>query len=204
MFYSTQSALLLLLFAVLANGCGGDPEQPRVTPSGFLGDYSQLAPGRQGQARLIYINPESDFSLYDKIVIDPVTIWDTKRSAPMTSPPPDRRRMAERFEAALRSQLGQEFGLVDAAKPGTLRIRMAITRVEGTQVGIECEILDVTSGARLVGAVDERATTSVEGGGEAETLGDVFDRWADIIRMRLVAFRNFDSAQQAKDQPSGP
>ena len=204
MFYSTRSALLLILFAALAGGCGEDPRQSRVTRSGFLGDYSQLAPGRQGQARLIYINPEADFSLYDKIVIDPVTIWDAERSAPMASPSPDRRRMAERFEAALRRQLGREFGLVDAAKPGTLRIRMAITRVEATQVGIECEILDVTSGIRLVGAVDERTTTPIGGGGEAEALDGAFDRWADIIRMRLVAFRNFDSAQQAKDQPSGP
>jgi hypothetical protein len=203
-FYSTRSTLLLLLFAALAGGCGGDPKQSRVTQSGFLGDYSQLAPGRQGQARLIYINPEADFSLYDKILIDPVTIWDTERSAPMASPPPDQRRMAEHFEAALRRQLEQEFGLVDAAKPGTLRIRMAITRVEGTQVGIECEILDVTSGARLVGAVDERTTTPIGGGGEAKALGGAFDRWAGIIRMRLVAFRNFDAAQKAQDQPSEP
>jgi hypothetical protein len=112
--------------------------------------------------------------------------------------------MAERFEAALRRQLGQEFGLVDAAKPGTARIRIAITRLEGAQVGIECEILDATSGARLVGAVDERITTPVGDGGEAEALGDAFDRWADIIRMRLVAFRNFDSAQKAQNEPSEP
>ena len=52
-----------------------DRADPRVEPSGFLGDYAQLQPGRSDQAQLVFIDPKADFSVYDKVLIDPVAIW---------------------------------------------------------------------------------------------------------------------------------
>jgi hypothetical protein len=196
--------VMALLCAAIAGGCGGDSKEPSVVPSGFLGDYSQLTPGREGQARLIYINPEADFSLYDKMMIQPVALWDPERSAPMATPTPDQRRSVERLQRALTVQLGQDFQLVDEAQPGTLSLRMAITRAEGTSAGIEVELVDVMSRTRLVGAVDDQDVAPTVGADTTDPLGEAFDRWAALIRMRLVAFRNFDAAQKAIDQPAGP
>jgi hypothetical protein len=200
----TRLFVMALLCTATAGGCGDASKEPRVAPSGFLGDYSQLAPGREGQARLIYINPEADFSLYDKMMIQPVALWDPKRSAPIATPTPDQRRLVERFQRALTAQLEQDFQLVDEAQPGTLSLRMAITRAEGTSAGIEVELVDVTSHTRLVGAVDDQDVAPTVGADTTDPLGEAFDRWAALIRMRLVASRNFDAAQKATDQAVGP
>lgn len=195
---------MALLCTATAGGCGDDSKEPSVAPSGFLGDYSQLAPGREGQARLIYINPEADFSLYDKIMIQPVALWDPERSAAVATPTPDQRRFVERLQSALTVQLGQDFQLVDEAQPGTLSLRTAITRAEGASAGIEVELVDVMSRTRLVGAVDDQEVAPTVDADTTDPLGETFDRWAALIRMRLVAFRNFDAAQKAIDQAAGP
>lgn len=112
--------------------------------------------------------------------------------------------LVERFQRALTEQLGQDFQLVDEAQPGTLSLRMAITRAEGTSAGIEVELVDAMSHTRLVGAVDDQDVAPSMGAGATDPLGETFDRWAALIRMRLVAFRNFDAAQKAIDQATGP
>ncbi len=57
---------------------------------------------------------------------------------------------------------------------------------------------------RLVGALDEQDAAATVGTDATDPLGETFDRWAALIRMRLVAFRNFDAAQKAIDQVGGP
>jgi hypothetical protein len=207
-FFSTRSIhhplAIAFLCAAIAGGCGGDPKEPRVVSSGFLGDYSQLAPGREGQAHLIYINPEADFSLYDKMVIEPVALWDREQSAPIATPSRDQRRLAEQLQRALATQLGHGFQLVDEAEPGTLSLRMAITSAGDTQVGIEVELVDVMSRTRLAAAVDDRDVVVTVGADATDPLGAAFDDWAALIRMRLVALRNFDAAQKELDQAVGP
>ncbi len=44
-------------------------------PSGFLGDYGQLQPGTNGQARLVYIKPGVQWNKYTKVWIKPVELW---------------------------------------------------------------------------------------------------------------------------------
>ena len=69
---SNRIPALLGSLAVLA-ACGGTAS---VEPSGFLDDYSQLKPGRGDQAQLVFIDPEADFSPYQKVLIDPVVVWE--------------------------------------------------------------------------------------------------------------------------------
>ena len=45
---------------------------PTITTSGCLGDYSQLQPGKEGQAALVYINPNAQWAKFTKVIIDPV------------------------------------------------------------------------------------------------------------------------------------
>lgn len=69
----SRFSLLVLGFTLV--GCGTTDQARKVDTSGFLGDYSQLQPGKSGEALLVYRNPGADFSKYDKVLVDPVAVW---------------------------------------------------------------------------------------------------------------------------------
>ncbi len=74
---------LVTLVALLV-GCAG--AKPLTT--GFLGDYSQLKPGRGDQARLIYIDRDANFARYESVIVDRVVAWggaDELQPSPTTS-----------------------------------------------------------------------------------------------------------------------
>ena len=221
---------LLLAFA----GCATTEQTRGVEPSGFLKDYSQLKPGRGDQALLVYFNPQADFSQYQKVIVDPVTIWYAEGSDLADVPRQELQLLADYLETAMRKQLQLDFQLVERPEPGTLRIRTAITEARKSRVvldlvstvlpparllsqvgklatgthafagraAIEGELLDAVSNQRLVAVVDERA-----GGkalrGSTSAWADVqqaFDYWADVLRARLSAFRQFDAAQAGLEE----
>lgn len=179
----------------LAIGCAGTDA---IEPSGFLGDYSQLEPGRADQAQLVYIDPEANFSGYEGVVIDPVTVWRTARSDASAE---ELQSLADALGEALRNELQREFELVEGSGAGTLRIRVAITRVWRSGTSIELEVLDAASGRRLVAVADARGAA----GGSADTQGEwedaraAFEFWARRARVRLAAFRSFDASEAAHD-----
>lgn len=182
--------VLLALIAVFA-GCG---ERGGVEGSGFLGDYSQLQPGRADQAQLIYIDPEADFSPYEKILLEPVVVWGS--SAEGDASAEELQGLAADFDAALRSELPLEFDLVERAAPGTLRIRAALTRLRSSGASVEMEVLDAESGRRLVAVADSRgadAPSAGDGGGTRAR--EAFAFWAHRARVRLAAFRSFDASE---------
>jgi len=164
----------------------------RAGTSGFLGDYSQLEAGGENRARLLYIDGQADFSNYERVVVDPVVVWGDPGDGGS-----ELRELADYFDTALRRQLALEFRVVEDPGPGTLRIRLAITDVEDSRVGIECEILDSAEGTRLVAAVDEREWGAGSGAPSGRAGAEkAFDRWADILRTRLSAFRDYDASQK--------
>ena len=175
-----------------------------VEPSGFLDDYTQLKPGRADQAQLVYIDPEADFSPYEKVLIDPVVVWE--RTAGSDASGEELRSLADDLGAALREQLELEFELVESPEPGTLRIRTAITRVRESGASVELEVLDAVSGQRLVAVADARGGAS----GTSGTAGDwanarqAFAFWAERARIRLAAFRSFDASEAAHDASVEP
>lgn len=108
------------------------------TMSGFLDDYSLLRPGGPDELRLIYRNPRADWTRYDKILLDPVTVWRSGKGSLDPVPEADLLRLAADFEHAVRRSLGESFALVDDAGPGVMRIRFAITEARAND-----PILDV-------------------------------------------------------------
>lgn len=118
--------------------------------SGFLDDYSALEKGRGDEAQLLYIDPEASFASYDRIIVDPVTVWTAGE------PSEELRELADHLDAALREQLAREFALVEDSSPGTLRLRAAITGWTVSGISAEAEILDAATDRRLVAAVDAR------------------------------------------------
>lgn len=198
---------LLLAFAT---GCPSTDQTRDVEPSGFLADYSQLKPGRADQAKLIYINPEADFSPYERVIIDPVVLWDVEGSRLSDIPLAELQALADYFQGVMREQLALEFQVVEQREPGTLRIRLAIVDADRSnppseaaflgRVGIEVEILDAGSGERLVAAADARGDEDkrADSSSEGTNVREAFDEWAGRARDRLAVFRAFDAAQRPR------
>ena len=138
---------------------------------------------------------------YDKVVIDPVTLWTESESKVS---PEDQQLLADYLDASLRHHLEQDYQIVDRPEAGALRLRVAITDAKGARVvantvskiipqlrllttvgglaadtavlvgrvGVEAEILDSLTDERLAAAVDRRAGTKALRGG--------LSTWADV------------------------
>jgi hypothetical protein len=103
-------------------------EQDRgVTESGFLKDYSILKPGGEGEAAFRYIKPDVAFSAYDKVLIEPVTIWAASEDSLKNVSEDDRSMIVDYLHTALVKRLGEKVSVVDKPGPGVLRVRAAIT-----------------------------------------------------------------------------
>jgi Protein of unknown function (DUF3313) len=92
----------------------------------FLGSNvcSQLTPTTdKKEADLRYINPNAQWTQYNKVLIEPVTFWggdDTKLSAA------DQRTLTNYFYQTLEQQLAKKFQVVDQAGPGVMAIHVAL------------------------------------------------------------------------------
>lgn len=178
--------------SIVGLACGGSGPSPAAPQTlGFLENYDQLAPGRADQARLLFIDFAADFSVYERVIVDRVVAWQGGAQE---------KRLAQRFDAALREQLATEFEVVEAPGPRTLRLRAAVAMKTPSLLGVEVEILDAISGARLVAAVDERSVSSVDHERARAQQEAELARWAGVIRTRLATFRAFDAAQRARDE----
>jgi hypothetical protein len=167
------------------------PARTAVQTLGFLEDYDQLGPGREGQARLLFIDDTANFSIYERLIVDRVVAW--RGGAQEES-------LASSFDAALREQLATEFDLVEAPGPATLRLRSAIAMKTPSLLGVEVELLDAASGARLVAAVNDSPISGVDHERARAQQKAELVRLAGVIRSRLAAFRSFDAEQRARGE----
>jgi len=158
-----------------------------VETLGFLEDYSELRPGRSGQADLIYIDGDADFSLYSTVMIDPVVAW----FGPEAKAGAATQDLATDLDTALRRELALEFEVVDEARADSMRLRAALAADRGESILLEVELLDAGSGRRLIAAVDQRRVPA----SDQSKLPAV---WASLIRDRLAMFRQFDAAHRAR------
>ena len=94
--------------------------------SGFLGDYSLLQPGGEGQALYRYVAPGVNWSQYNAVMIDPVTFWAGSDSSVS---PEVQQELCAYFYNKLREDLVKHFQVVDQTGPGVMRLQVAITDV---------------------------------------------------------------------------
>lgn len=119
----------VVVAALVLGGCAAG-QASKAKPSGFLGDYSQLRKGGEGEALLVYVDPNVHFSKYHKLMIDPITIWrdaDTK-----DIPPGEAQDLIDDLDDAIRMTLDDDYQIVKAPGPDVLRLRVAITEAEGS------------------------------------------------------------------------
>lgn len=148
----------------------------KATPSGFLGDYSQLRPGADGEALLRYVNPRVDFRTYNKILLDPVRVYAGRDSKLAKIPRQDLQALVNYLDATLREHLKTDYALVSQPGPGVMRLQVAITEAKGSIV-----LLDVMSSltppgiavSALKQLVTGSSTATGSVGGECQALDSV-------------------------------
>jgi hypothetical protein len=203
-----RAVVLAASLSLLACGSG----EPRdVVRSAFLGDASRLEPGKAGDPSRIYIDPAADFFSYERVVIDPVTVWHGHGSSAETLPSAELCELARRLESAIRTRMqGSAFEVVDQPRPGTLRIRAALTeggraetkldlaraQADGPDAtgnlssealaflgrgAFELDLVDAVSGKRLAAAVDDRLVARAgEPAADVERLSGETIPWRDV------------------------
>ena len=213
----------------------GSAPQREVARSAFLGDCSQLEPGKGEQPSLVYIDPAADFFSYDRILIDPVSVWHGGGSPAASLPVPELRELAARFESAIRTRLQASiFEVVDEPRPGTLRVRVALTEAGRAETkldlsgapgatvptarnlyadtlaflrrgAIEIEVLDATTNERLAAAMDDRLVAAA--GEPAESVARLVGdtvSWADAEAFLDDRARRLAAALSALHQLDDP
>jgi hypothetical protein len=126
----------LCCIAMLYGACAAFQARS-VKESGFLGDYSKLKPGGEGKALLVYIDPEANIKAYSKIVMDPILMYAAADSKWDTLSKQDRQTLVNYASVVIREQLSKDYAFVDRTGPGIMRLRVAITEAEGSNVPLD-------------------------------------------------------------------
>lgn len=131
--------ILGLTLMVGVSSCMPIKQARNVEASGFLGDYSALREGKNGEALKIYLNPkyQQTCKTYDKVLIEPVGIWVGKNSDTATLSREDKQMLVNHLHGSLVNELGKHYQIVNTLQPGTLRIKTAITEAEGSWVALD-------------------------------------------------------------------
>lgn len=140
-----MGAILLLMLVV--TGCAATQEAKSVEKSGFLGDYSLLKEGErstvsggnaENQALLIYKNPAADWQRYQKIWLDPVTVWMSQKDSQLKDVSvEDRQRLATLLWSKLDEQLRKDYQMTGQAGPDVMRVQVAITEAESSNAVLD-------------------------------------------------------------------
>jgi hypothetical protein len=198
--------LLALVCAVVA--CAATRGRRGEAPeSGFLRDYSQLEHREDWPAQEIYFNPNAEWSRYDSIQLDSVTLWANEDMGKLGAE--DRQMLTDTLYKAFHNELEKYFELSDQPGLDVIRVRAALTEAKGaktplraltsihpgtlligTAVGLsadtansvgtatmEFEVLDSVTNDRLAAGVDQRAGTKVFAFIAA---GRTFTTWGDV------------------------
>ncbi len=205
-----------ILLTALVSGCSQTVEsQPSVVKqiesgqpamSGFFGsDISLLQPGKEGQAAMVYINPNAQWSTYNKILLEPVEFWD---AADSSVSPSDQHMLTAYFYNALKENLQKHFTLVDQGGPGVLTLQVALTNATGATPGLR-SVSVVVPQARILTGIASLATGSYAFVGSAEgemkvtdsatgaLLGAAIDKRAGGMALSSAAQWKWGDAQNA-------
>ena len=201
------AVIVLASLALAAAGCGIiRPTRGRhfeeAQHSGFLGDYSQLAPREGYDAQEVYIAPKVAWAKYDSIYLESVTLWVTDESKKID--PKDQQMLTDILYKSMSEKLGEKFKLVKAAGPGVIKMRMALTEAKGARVALNTLTTVVpqlravstiaglgTDTAALVGTAsveaeandgitDQRLAAVVDSRAGTKGITRMLSKWADV------------------------
>jgi hypothetical protein len=121
--------------AWLLVGCASTEPAAPQRYSGFLKDYSILSP-RQGSdgAALRFVKPGAKLGGYEQLLIDPVVVYYGVGTGLHDVPGQDLETLANHLYSALVRHLGADYPLVQRPGPDVLRVQVALTEAEPSDV----------------------------------------------------------------------
>jgi Protein of unknown function (DUF3313) len=135
--------------------------------SGFFGsDVSLLQPGHEGQAAMVYVNPNTQWSQYDKIMLEPVQFWDGANS---TVSPTDQHTLTAYAYNKLKEDLQKNFTLVDQGGTGVLVLQVALVNASAATPGLR-SVSVIIPQLRVINMAQSLATGSYAFVGSAEAM----------------------------------
>ena len=154
-----RSAAVALFALALVQGCAPTKQARDAGASGFLGtDYARLKEGGEGQALLVYTASDANWARYDKVRLDPVTIWIAGESAFEGISAADRQMLADDLYTPIHKELSQDYQLVDTVGPGVMRIQVALTDAEASS-----PVMDTISTGVPIGLAISQTTGLITG-----------------------------------------
>lgn len=173
---------VLLVSALLLAGCSASGMK-NVEQSGFLGDYSQMKQGGDGDAALTYIKPNADFKPYTKIMFERVAVTLSPSSESNEIDPSMLVELTNYYQNALVEAVKDGYEVVEQPGPDVLWVRAAITDVEPSNPVANTMSSIVPVG--MVVAAGAKATSDANlGTGEAASEIEVLD---SMSKERLAA-----------------
>jgi hypothetical protein len=139
------------VLVLLVTGCSTTQQatvrdEPRICA--FLGEVChELQPGAPGEGGLRWVNPRSDPTQYNKVIVEVVGFFGTDVSK---VPPAEQERLTALFQQALTAALAAKYQVVDQSAPGTVQLQVAILDAEAATPGLR-SISMVIPQARLLG-----------------------------------------------------
>jgi hypothetical protein len=206
-----RRALPVLVVAALA-ACSVTQRAPESaleqTPaSGFLSDYSQLKPGTEDQALLVYINPQAKWNQYRAIMLEPVTFISAS-GANVT--PEDQQTLSSYYYNALKEQLSKQLPITNSPGANVMIVRAALTDATKATPGLRT-ISVVIPQARLLNSAKNLATDSyafvgaaqseleVKDAATGERLAAAVDRRSGGLSMKNASVWEWGDAENAMD-----
>lgn len=158
--------VMMISLLIGASGCASTQPAKSVEKSGFLGDYSLLKEGKRSmvkegaedQALLVYKNPAADWRKYNKILLEPVTIWMSQKDSQLKDVSvEDRQRLAALLWSKLNESLSKDYEMTTGPGPDVLRIQVAITEA-GESHAVLDTVTSIVPQTRLLSGVKSLAT----------------------------------------------
>ena len=202
------SRLFVCFVIGLAVACAGTRqtrEDLAKSESGFLSDYSKLAPGGDDRARLLYIQPGLDLSGFRAVRIEPIKLLASAEDSNLAKlSREDQQMLADRMHTAVVTALSKDWAVTEAPGPDVLVVRGALTEAGASNVPLDIvatwipqvRLLSTAVGlgadtAMTVGMA--RAEAEVKDGGTGQQLmaavdervgtrgvEGVTDKWSDV------------------------
>lgn len=179
-------AKVLSLLTVLAlSSCTGTYQARSVDlENTVLVNPRILKKGSDDQALYRYVNPNANFSRYNKVLIAPILISKAVEAEPDDKE--DYESLAHNAHAYLAQELQKHFTLVKSPSPGTMKIQMAIVEADSskpirtllsiTPIGMGMNLVKLAATGKKAGVGEITAEFVISDAVTKQVLGAAVDR----------------------------
>lgn len=193
-----------LLLGSLVLAIGGCSSSAPLSQTGFLSDYANLQTENENSLR--YLAPGNALGGYTAFIIEPVRVYHYTQSSPNDLPDSMKDELAIYMRGTIVEAIADGYDIVSQPGPGVARVRVALTDIKKSSVGlnilpttrmtglglggasVEAEIVDSVNGHQIAALVEARLAQRLNLAAGWSDWGDaksVMDAWAKRFRQRL-------------------